>query len=70
MEQTNNNYDAIFWVAIVFAFLAGWAWGRGELWTGFAFFMVSLILLSIKWIFIVLDYNQSITREENENENE
>jgi len=63
MEQTNNNYDAIFWIALVFAFLAGWTWAGGNFWLGAASFVFSLILLTTKWIFIVLDNNQSTTME-------
>ena len=68
MEQTNNNYDAIFWIALVFACMAGWIWAGGNFWLGSAFFVYSLILLTTKWIFIVINNNQSITREENEDE--
>ena len=71
MEQINKDYDAFFWIALVFSCMAGWIWARGNLWLGAASFLFCLILLATKWIFIELADNQSKEKGvKNENENE
>jgi len=64
MKPTNNNYDVIFWIAAVFAFLAGRTCAKGDFWLGAASFLFCLILITIKWIFIMINNNQSIEKEQ------
>jgi len=64
MEQINKDYDAFFWIALVFSCMAGWIWSRGNLWLGAASFLFCLILITIKWIFIMINNNQSIEKEQ------